>query len=163
MEYKLKHGNKKRERAFFKTINNEPSKTRQEFTKSCDINQIVKKNIMTNGQFIPPGNSTPLYADVSDIPDFRTALDRVIYAKEAFTNLPSNIVKRFNNDPDKLVEFVNDPANLREGIELGLFTDKGDIIKEPGKAATPEGVAAKQAEGAVDVQNPPSSVDGKKA
>ncbi len=50
----------------------------------------------------------------------------MIEAQENFMRLPANIRKRFDNDPAQLIEFINDPNNLDEAINIGL-------AKEPEK------------------------------
>jgi phage internal scaffolding protein len=101
-----------------RTINNEPSMTRQEFKDELDRNNIINKYIPYN-QLPDPRNQ--VYADLSDLPDFLEAAQTVAKAEQAFASLPSNLRTRFQNDPTKLLAFVQDKSNYDEGVKLGLF------------------------------------------
>ena len=53
-----------------------------------------------------------------------------------FDNLPSDVRNRFNNNPAQLLDFVADPENKEEAIELGLLPKPEitkQIIEEDGK------------------------------
>lgn len=111
---------------------NDPSLTRQEFKEECDLGMIIKRFSAT-----PEGLEAlqkaqafvqDRFSDVSDIPDFRTALDLVKRADEAFLRLPPKVRTRFDNDPAAFLDFVDDPKNVNEMVELGL-------LERPVKAA----------------------------
>ncbi|AXH78034.1 MAG: internal scaffolding protein [Microviridae sp.] len=101
------------------TINEEPSKTQQQFKDECDINNIVKK-FSTTGEFTHLTSKEGRYADFSQITDYRDMLDTVLYAQEAFASLPADVRLRFQNNPAELLEFVQNPKNYDEGVKLGL-------------------------------------------
>lgn len=106
-------------------VNYEPSMTQQHFTDECDVNQILKKFIQTGIlDTIGPG----VYADISDLGDYRESLEMIRNADEMFAGLPSRIRARFENDPAQYLAFVQDPKNLDEGIELGIFTKNTTIL-----------------------------------
>lgn len=97
------------------------SLTQQQFVEDCDINVLAMRFGMTN-QPMPIAPVDPLaYGDFSDVPDLRTALDRVREANERFYSLPWQLRKRFDNRPGKLWEFVNDRDNADEAVRLGLL------------------------------------------
>lgn len=115
-------------------INTQPSMTQQHFTEECDINQILRKFIQTGIlDTIGPG----VYADISDGMDYQSALHMIKEADEMFLALPSEIRKRFNNSPAEYMDFVHDPANLEEGIQLGIFTKNPTIINQTQATTTP--------------------------
>lgn len=98
----------------------EPSMTKQSFKDECDINLIMKRFRLT-GQItnsIEPSQMT--YGDFSDVPDYRTALERVERAQDAFMSLPAEVRKRFDNDPGSFIDFALDSKNLDELSKLGL-------------------------------------------
>lgn len=110
-----------RELTVFKT----PSKCKQSFRESCDINRIVARAL--SGKAVEYFNKRPAgYADVSDVPDYRTALDRVIEARKVFDGLPAVVRKRFGNDPEEMVQFVRDEKNREEAEKLGLLKAKAE-------------------------------------
>lgn len=97
------------------------SLTRQEFVKDADLNNIMKR--YASG--LPPspaGSRPPMFGDFSNIPDYQTSLQVVIDAQAKFADLPSAVRKRFDNDPGKLIEFLQDASNRDEAVRLGLIT-----------------------------------------
>lgn len=100
----------------------EPSKTQQQFAEDCDINQIVAK--YAQGNLFDPVNvmdpSNALYGDFSNIEDYHSMMTRLVGAQEAFEGLPIHLKKRFEQDPGKLIAFLNNPNNREEAERLGL-------------------------------------------
>lgn len=98
-----------------------PTVTVQSFAQDADINTLMKRFGVTDGA-IPPAVPDPrYYGDFSDVPDFRAALDATREAQQRFNLLPAEIRNRFAEDPVRLWEFVNDPANTEESVKLGLL------------------------------------------
>lgn len=110
------------------------SKTRQEFAAESDINRLVER-FRDTGSFYDPlttlkaGDRKPFFGDVTQVPDYQTALNIVIDAQNNFASLPSKVRDRFDNDPQKLIDFVSDEKNLDEAISLGLI-DKPAVPAE---------------------------------
>lgn len=61
-----------------------------------------------------------MFSDIPPTRDYKEALDLIARGERSFASLPSKIRNRFDNDPIKLVAFLNDHKNLDEAIELGL-------------------------------------------
>lgn len=95
------------------------SKTVQSQKKETEIQNIIHR-YKTTGQFTHVRDSLPQYGDASTVTDYKSAMDSVQQAQNAFSELPSEIRNRFENDPGKLIEFLADQKNLNEAIELGL-------------------------------------------
>ena len=95
-----------------------PSMARQEDKDSVDINKIVAKYHVTG--VLPPNRDAGIYADVSQMGDYRTAVDQVMKADELFMQLPSDMRKKFDNDAAAFLDFVSDDANHDEMVEMGL-------------------------------------------
>lgn len=95
------------------------SMTQQNFKRECDINNIMKKFHKT-GLVDHVSTYQGDYSDISSVPSFQDALNIVQSAQEAFDSLPSSIRKKFANDPAAFLEFVHDPQNADEMIDLGL-------------------------------------------
>lgn len=102
------------------TINNETTKTQQQFKDQCDINHIMAKYKLT-GQIQHIQKNTGYFLDHSEIPDYQTALNTVIQAQDSFMSLPSDLRKKFGNDPQQLLEFLSDSKNRDEAERLGLI------------------------------------------
>ena len=97
----------------------EPTMAQQHFKDECDINFILK-NFGIEALAVNP--LQPRYGDFSDVVDYHSALNAVIAAEDGFMALPANIRTRFDNDPSKLIDFIENPANRSEAESLGLVT-----------------------------------------
>lgn len=120
--------------------------TKQSFKDECDINSIVKK-ALRNG-LLPDGNVNPMYGDFSDVKDYQEGLNVVRRAEMQFKSLPAHIRSKFDNDPAKLLEFVADPKNTEEMIELGLAQRIVPEPIEPPKGSGTQPAPAPKPEGA---------------
>lgn len=120
-----------------------PSRTKQSFKESCDINNIIK-SIDTGGLFRHLNEKMPEYSDLvhddhigTMSNDLQTALELVQRANESFAELPAVLRKRFDNDPRKFLAFVDDPANQAELVKLGLANPDLLPSNVPGKSPEP--------------------------
>lgn len=98
------------------------SLTQQQFAEESDINYIADRYGLT-GQ-LPQVLTLPEYADYNGIFDFQSAQNAVINAKQEFLTLPAKIRSRFDNNPQRLLEFLANPENREEAEFLGLTTKK---------------------------------------
>lgn len=115
-----------------------PSLTKQSFKKDCDIHVILAQ--FDRGGMVSHLNRYPAgYADVSALGDFRDSMNVVLEAEKMFATVPSKVRARFGNDPGAFLDFVSNPDNLPEMVELGLANKK--VIAEPTRVSivTPEG------------------------
>lgn len=138
MSLKLKEAVEKKE---VKLVNGRPpeewnklvckdvSRTRQEFVNDTDINRIVDKYTKTGVLPFAGRKNLGMYADVSEIPDYGSALAFVVHAKEQFNKLDVNVRKRFHNSPQELLDFLKDENNREEAVKLGLV-EKGMALEE---------------------------------
>lgn len=129
---RLENGNVK-----VQTINNEPTKTQQQFKDQCDINLIMKKYRET-GQISHLRNSQGQYLDVSELPSYQEALNTLITANNSFASLSSEVRKRFGNDPKNMIEFLSDPSNDPEAIKLGLKISPPSTTPNPNSPNQPD-------------------------
>lgn len=100
----------------------EPSLAQQHFKDECDINNILRQFNITG--LLPETPLSPRYGDFTGIYDYHTALNAVIAAEDGFMALPADIRSRFLNDPENLINFLNDESNKDEAIKLGLIDQK---------------------------------------
>lgn len=107
------------------------SRVEQSHKDMCDINSMVAR--ARRGQFVPP-ESRGVYGDFTKVTDFQSAMNQIMAAEATFGFLPAYIRKRFDNDPAKLLAFMDDGENLEACYELGLIErPKGDVVAEPVK------------------------------
>lgn len=101
------------------------SRTKQSFAKEADINTIMARYRKT-GLLVDPAalNSSrqAVYGDFSDGTDFQEFQNRIAAVQSAFGCLSASMRSRFKNDPAVLLDFIADPANAAEALELGLIT-----------------------------------------
>lgn len=98
-----------------------PSRTKQEFVKQCDINNIIKEFSIT-GQWnhVSAKAAQGAFLDLPDAYDFQSSMNTVIHAQQAFMSLPAAVRDRFHNEPGEFLAFVSDPANADELVKLGI-------------------------------------------
>lgn len=93
--------------------------TEQDHLDECDVNQIIKK--YNAGEVITHiCEFEHFYGDMSG-DDFKLMMDTTLAARDKFMTLPSDIRQRFENNPEQLLRFMEDPANRGEAITLGLI------------------------------------------
>lgn len=109
----------------------------QSAAEEADINTIVRRFGLT-GQ-LPSGVAMPRYGDFSNLPDFHTAMNMVRQAQEGFMNVPAEIRARFGNDPQQLMQFLEDDRNRDEAVKLGLVKPAVSVEAASG---TPDAAAA---------------------
>ncbi|QXP08642.1 MAG: internal scaffolding protein [Arizlama microvirus] len=102
-------------------VTTEPSLTQQQHKDEVDINTIAR-NFGLTGK-LPQPVYLPTFADFSDIGDFQTALHQIQRAEASFQAMPSHVRERFQNDPQRFLEFTSDSRNADELRALGLFKD----------------------------------------
>ncbi len=94
------------------------SLTKQSFTKECDINNIMAKYQKTGA--IDHVNKHEASYGFATSHDFQSALETIRTGQTMFDELPSSIRTKFENDPAKFLDFVQDNKNQAEMVELGL-------------------------------------------
>jgi len=106
--------------------------TEQSHKDQCNINSIVAKYDKT-GVLVHINQFEAQFGDMAG-EDYKTMLDTILDAKRNFSKLPSHIRKRFQNNPEKLLAFMEDPKNRDEAVKLGLinkmWTEETDGLGE---------------------------------
>jgi phage internal scaffolding protein len=105
----------------------DPSLAQQHMKDECDINVIVERFGVT-GQ-LPQAPVSPQYGDYSGVTDYHSALNAINATMDDFMALPAKLRVRFDHDPVKLLEFIENEANRSEAISLGLID--GQLTIEP--------------------------------
>lgn len=143
-------------RSYFDTVGNsgddgvlceDESLTVQAPKDDVDINTIVKRYLRTGEM---PGVRQGVFADISELTDLADAMQMVNEAEQLFMELPAEVRKEFDNDPRRLVEFAQNPANRDRAMELGL------VDRPPVAPSQPDPVPAKSTK-KVDAKTPAPS------
>lgn len=105
------------------TINEEPSRTQQQFRDQVNVNSIMAKYKKT-GLIDHVRDNPGTYSDMTQIGSYQDALQKVINAQQTFETLPSNLRQKFGHDPQQLITFLSDDKNYDEAVQLGLVIQK---------------------------------------
>lgn len=106
-----------------RTIFELPSKTEQDHKDKCDLNNKVAR---ARNQQEQKYAKKMFFGDFTDAKDYHDAMNSVIKARNSFNSLDPKIRLRFENNPLKLMEFLQNDNNRAEAIELG-FVDPPEI------------------------------------
>ena len=114
--------------------------TKQAFKDDCDINAIMRRWDKT-GQVPMAAGRVGYYGDFANAEDYHTSLCKIRNADAEFLNLPAHVRDRFENDPARLIEFLEDPENRSEAEELGIVSpgSGGSEPSEPSSSPPPGG------------------------
>ena len=106
--------------------------TEQHHKLECDVNNIIKKYDRT-GLINHISQIEAKYGDLTGL-EFQKMQNIVAGAKSMFNELPVEVRKEFDNDPQKLITFMENPENRERAIELGLidkeWTEETDGLGE---------------------------------
>lgn len=84
----------------------------------ADINTIVR-NFGLTGK-MPDVVYMPEYGDYTNVEDYRTAIEAVRQAEDGFMTMPGEVRAKFDNSPQRFMEFVHDPSNAQAMLDMGL-------------------------------------------
>lgn len=132
----------------------DPGKTDPSGAADCDINNIVERYARAGGK-IDLGRYHPevVFGDTTLLPsDYSSALQMVIDAQNAFMTLPAEVRKRFDNDPARFVDFVDDPSNGPDLVAMGFATSRAPT-PQPASSA-PATAAGGAPEAKAEVKTP---------
>lgn len=105
------------------------SRTQQSMRDEADINVLVKRFGVT-GQ-MPVSVRIPEYQDFDAVFDFQSAQNAILQAQASFNAMPAEVRSRFDNSPQRFLEFCANPANLDEMRKIGLAVPKEPEADNP--------------------------------
>lgn len=97
----------------------EETRTRQSERDACDVNKIMARFEKTG--LLPVDGRDAYFANVSQMGDFREAMEHVRLGERFFSQMPAAVRSRFDNDPAAFLDFVADPENEAELRSMGLL------------------------------------------
>lgn len=113
------------------------SMTQEHFREETEILNIIRRHDR-NGVIDHINKGTAIYGDFSEITDYRDMIHKLREADSAFAQVPSDIRKRFENDPAKFFNFVTDQNNHAQLKQMGLVMTKPEPIKQDSSPNTEE-------------------------
>lgn len=111
------------------------SMTKQADAAECDINNILAK-VQKTGMIEHLAQGEPFYGDVTEMVDYQSAMNLINKANDLFMKMSPDIREKFENNPEKMITFLNNEANYDEAVKLGMVIDKR--AKESATIETPE-------------------------
>lgn len=125
-----------------------PSLTQQEFKESCDINNILAKfAVQAQALGVEPSQLMPQdqgsYGDFSNLDDFQTAQNKIAFLNDQFSNLPSDVRRKFGDDLNNFMSAISDPSRIDELGELGVWNKESyqQFKRERSKLLDPDYLA----------------------
>lgn len=109
------------------------SLTSQAPADEVDINKIMAR--ISKGQTVLASSGEPFYGDVSELGGLQEAFMKVQEAEDLFMQYPADVREKFDNDPIRLVEFLNDEKNYDEALKMGLVNKRP--VPEPAPTPAP--------------------------
>ena len=121
METKYADGTPRVPRPVHRHAGGGDSRTHTMFTEECDLPKKIKR-LARMGQLEAALKQPPLmFGDFTGVESYMDALLRVKAANEAFMSLDAKIRRRFDNNPQALLDAIADPSRVEELRELGVF------------------------------------------
>lgn len=97
-----------------------PGRTKQEFKEESEITNILarvaKNNLLQNLE-----ERQRTYVDLPSGLDFETAQLKISQGRQAFAMIPAHMRAQFDNNPQEFLEFIENPENADEMVEMGLL------------------------------------------
>ena len=117
------------------------SRTKQSFKKKSNINNIIAKYNRTGILATTPGvtpTRAPVFGDFTNAGTYMDQMIKITKFNEEFMALPSTLRNKFQNNPALLIDFLANPDNAVEAMELGLKQiPDGHVLKDGKLVAIP--------------------------
>lgn len=111
-----------------------PGRTKQAMKAECDINNILKR-YAKSGLLTHLAKGVPSFMDVSEVGDYRTALEHLRSTEAFFAGLPSKVRAAFNNDPAQFLDAVDTVEGRAKLEEIGVIPKKEEAPVPEGEGA----------------------------
>jgi len=152
-----KEVNKQKEPGIYHVYNSTGQKLRKILTKTSTNTKVEQHHRTEIKKMVQEVESrgllranTVFNGELDDYPsyDFQEAQFMMAKARSTFEQMPSQLRKKFENNPAKFMDFANNPQNAQEMVELGLAKtlDYKDhtgastgVTEEIGQDGTPSG------------------------
>lgn len=130
--------------------------TKQEMKAECDINNILKQFQQTGiYTHVSANASQAVYADLPNSFDYQDALHTVMQAEESFSTLPSVVRDFYQNDPERFLHALTDPAQKDRLTEWGVFEKP---VEPPARTPQPPSLGGPTPSGTPVAPEPPGTL-----
>lgn len=103
------------------------SHVKQSFAAEVNINAIMARYNRTGVFPAGQGFIEARFGDVSELTSYEDGLELVQRVDSAFADLPAVVRSRFDNDPVRLLQFLQDGKNRSEAVKLGLLVEPSAV------------------------------------
>lgn len=110
------------------TVGKENRITEQAGKETQDINNMAKRAFRNRLKGDMDGRE-PIFGVVSAL-SYHEQMNMVLDIQNRFNRLPPRVRRQFKNDPYQALKFIEEPANLREAVKLGLVIDEEGVFDE---------------------------------
>jgi Chlamydia-phage Chp2 scaffold (Chlamy_scaf). len=119
--FRTAYGPRRVSKIMFLDKNGEPevTKTVQSEKDRTEINNVIRRYNKT-GLIDHVAKGRAMYGDFTEINEYQENLNMIMKAEASFAALPSEIRKKFDNDPGQFFEFATNPENEQKLVEMGL-------------------------------------------
>ncbi len=104
------------------------SRTKQSMKKECDVNRIVS-SFQKTGLIDHLADGIPVFADVSELGDYRSVIEQVRAVDAYFAGLPAKVRTAFSNDASNFMDYLESGATAEELERAGLEVLDGRLIE----------------------------------
>lgn len=130
-----------------------PSLTEQSHAASSDIHTIMRKYEKT-GVLEHTSLKSGEYMNLPDAPDFHNAMNIIATANSLFESVPAQIRKKFGNDPEAYLTYMQDNNNYDAIKQMGLpvahLTNPNPVVDDDLQSSeTPGKLPPAEAEGEI--------------
>ena len=113
--------------------------TKDSFKDECDINRILK-GYMSGKEITHVNEKAAQYADVSELGDYRTAIDNVRAVEELFMSLPAAERAKYDNDPALYLDVIKSSETAKPSPKIPAeVSSKVDTQNADNENATDQG------------------------
>jgi len=107
-----------RNRQQFKTPDDEIVRVEQSHKDEVNINNIVKRHGMD--LIAKTAQLQQFTYDDNPNNDFQETMNAILQAEKSFSSIPSDIRKKFDNDPAQFLDFIHNNDNQQQLVDWGL-------------------------------------------
>jgi len=107
-----------RKRVQFKTPDDEVVRVEQSHKDEVNINNIIKRHGMD--LIAKTAQLQQFTYDDNPNNDFQESMNAILQAEKSFSSIPSDIRKKFDNDPAQFLDFIHNKDNQQQLVDWGL-------------------------------------------